>query len=57
MKDVVVIVLFMLFTMYECGALVYDWYRYRHGERWAIREIIKDMAFIVAATVYINMRY
>jgi hypothetical protein len=57
MKDVVVIVLFLLFTMYECGALVYDWWRYRHGERWAIREIIKDMAFIVAATVYINMKY
>ncbi len=57
MMDTVVIVLFLFFVMYECGGLAYDWYRYRHGERWAIREIIKDMFFIVAAVVYINMRY
>ncbi len=57
MKDVIIILLFCFFVTYECGALVYDWWRFRHGERWAIREIIKDMAFIVAATVYINMKY
>lgn len=57
MKDVIIILLLWLLMAYECCALAYDLCRYRHGERLAIREIIKDMAYIVAAVVYINMKY